>query len=125
MVRAHFNEDQVVRLISEAQLIADPDPGTTPDSQAMLPSGVLSHTVWVKTPSGQILYRTHAYICMHGRLLGSGFLDPKAKFNATEILVVDRRHGDNDTCVSCGMWKPRAERALLHLQTYRRRCPTC
>jgi hypothetical protein len=125
MVRAHFNQGQVIRLVAEGQLIADPAPGTPPDTASTLPNGTLSHTVWIKSPSGDILYRTHCYVCPHGDLLGSGFLDPKAMYTATEILVVDRRHRDIDTCPSCGMWKPQAQQALLALQNYRRRCSTC
>ena len=126
MLRAHFNENQVVRLVAEGQLIADPAPGTTPDAGARLPNGTLSHTVWIKTPRGALLYRTHCYICPHGDLLGpTGFLDPKARYTASEILKNDGNHKDNDTCPSCGMWKPRAQHALLALAAYSRRCRIC
>src|SRR4051794_11174025 len=123
MVRAHFNEGQITRLVDEGQLITDPDPGTTPDPRDRLPNGSLSFTIWIKRPDGRILDRTHCYVCPHSLLLGNGFLDPKAMFTATEVLIVDRRHSDADTCPACGLWRPRAERALAQLAAYRKRCP--
>ena len=125
MLRAHFNEDQVIRQIAVGQLIEDPEPGTSPDPRARLPNGTLSHTVWIKRPSGEILYRTHCYVCPHNLLLGNGFPDPKRMDTPSEILVVDRRHADNDTCLACGMWRPRAQAALAGLGTYSRRCQVC
>ena len=126
MLRAHFNEDQVMRLITEGQVIEDPEPGTVPKPQAKLPNGTYSHTVWIRTLAGAPLYRTHCYVCPHGNLLGpTGFLDPKDMYLPTEILKNDRRHRDNDTCAACGMWKPRAQQALRALAAYSRRCQTC
>lgn len=127
MLRARFNQDQVIRLVAEGRLIADPEPGTQPDPRNRLPTGTLSHTVWIKTLSGEILYRTHVYVCPHGDYLGpDGFLDPKRMTTPTEILTAETRlHQNNGTCLSCGMWKPQAQRALGALSAYSRRCQTC
>lgn len=125
MLRALFNEGEIPRLVDDGDVIADPDPGTPPDSRALLPNGSLSFTVWIKRPDGTVHFRTHCYVCPHSLLLGNGFLDPKAMFLATEILVVDRRHRDSDTCAACSMWRPRAETALALLAAYRKRCRTC
>ena len=129
MVRARFNEDQILKQVAEGQLIADPEPGTQPNPRYRLPNGALSHTVWVKTPAGIILYRTHVYVCPHGDYLGpDGFLDPKDlyEYAPPQILKAEARiHQNNGTCLACGMWKPKASRALAALATYSRRCQTC
>lgn len=126
VLRAHFNEDQVPRLIAEGTLLEDPEPGAPPNPLARLPNGTLSHTVWIKTPAGQVVYRTHGYICPHGDLLGpTGFLDPKLMVTPTARVLVDHRHGDNVTCPDCGTWKPRAQAALRALRPYARRCQVC
>ena len=127
ILRAQFNKDQFVRQVAEGQLIADPEPGTPPDPRYRLPNGTLSHTVWIKTLSGDILYRTHVYVCPHGDYLGpDGFLDPKRLTSPTEILTVEnRRHTRNSTCTDCGTWRLIARRAAGALRAYSRRCQIC
>jgi len=101
MLRARFNQDQVIRLVAEGRLIADPEPGTQPDPRNRLPTGTLSHTVWIKTLSGEILYRTHVYVCPHGDYLGpDGFLDPK-RMTTPRRFSRQRRASTRTTVPAC------------------------
>jgi hypothetical protein len=110
-------------------LIADPEPGTQPNPLYRLPNGTLSHTVWIRTLAGIILYRTHVYVCLHGNFLGpNGLLDPKDlyEYAPSQILKAEARiHKDNGRCPSCGTWEPRSQRARRALVAYSRRCQIC
>ena len=78
--------------------------------------------------TGVPLYATHHFVSPHGRILASGFPDPKIFFEATETLLADPAHPDDPayTCGrECSAYRTRAVQAQAALEEYQLTCDIC
>ena len=128
MLRARFNQRQIVRRTARNEITAQPGPLRLPraDLRDLLPPGTRSQTIrYSDRRTGRWLYLAHQFVCPHGSVLGSGFPDPKTIYDPNETLVADPLHRDWDTCGDCGTYRQQASDSQAAIEDYRQRCDEC
>ena len=70
----------------------------------------------------------HQTVCRHGRILRSGFPDPKVRYTGNEARQAITNHPDDEayTCSeTCARDRQRTEQARSKLERFRQSCVEC